>query len=73
MVASNRHKDLYWFRPEPYIQSQRRSSVCSSLECYEVLTMGCKNGERGGRIYAIQGAARKEALGAYCYGWNGRG
>jgi hypothetical protein len=39
MVASNRHKDLYWFRPEPYVQSQRRSSVCSSLECSEVLTM----------------------------------
>ena len=21
MVASKRHKDLYWFRPEPYVQS----------------------------------------------------
>jgi hypothetical protein len=40
MVASNRHEDLYWFRPEPYVQSQRWSSVCSSLECFEVLTMG---------------------------------
>ena len=39
MVASNRHENLYWFRPEPYVQSQRRSSSCSSLECYEVLTM----------------------------------
>ena len=33
MVAYNRHEDLYWFRPEPYIQPQRRSSACSSLEC----------------------------------------
>ena len=40
MVASNRHEDLYWFRPELYVQSQRRSSACSSLECSEVLTMG---------------------------------
>jgi hypothetical protein len=23
MVASKRHEDLYWFRPEPYVQSQR--------------------------------------------------
>jgi hypothetical protein len=40
MVASNRHEDLYWFRPELYVQSQRRSSACSSLECSKVLTMG---------------------------------
>jgi len=40
MVASNRHEDLYWFRPEPYVQSQRRLSACSSLECSEVLTIG---------------------------------
>jgi hypothetical protein len=40
MVASNRHEDLYWFRPELYVQSQRRSSACSSLECPKVLTMG---------------------------------
>ena len=40
MVASNRHEDLYWFRPEPYVQSQRRSSACSSLECSKVLKMG---------------------------------
>ena len=39
MVACKRHDDLYWFRPKPYIQSQRRSSVCSLLECSEVLTM----------------------------------
>ena len=39
MVASKRHEELYWFRPEPYVQSQRRSSACSSLECSEVLTM----------------------------------
>jgi len=39
MVASKRHEDLYWFRPEPYVQSQRRSSACSSLECSKVLTM----------------------------------
>ena len=39
MVASNRHEDLYWFRLEPYVQSHRRSSACSSLECFEVLTM----------------------------------
>ena len=41
MVASNRHENLYWLRPEPYVQSQRRSRSCSSLECSEVLTMGC--------------------------------
>ena len=41
MVASNRYEDLYWFRQEPYVQSQRRSSAHSSLECSEVLTMGC--------------------------------
>ena len=40
MVASNKHEDLYWFRSEPYVQSQRRSSACSSLECSKVLTMG---------------------------------
>ena len=40
MVASNRHEDLYWFRPELYVQSQRRSSTCSLLECSDVLTMG---------------------------------
>jgi hypothetical protein len=40
MVASNRHENLYWFRPEPCVQSQRRSSACSSLECSEVLTVG---------------------------------
>jgi hypothetical protein len=40
MVASKRHKELFWFRPEPYVQSQRRSSACSSVECSEVLTMG---------------------------------
>jgi hypothetical protein len=38
MVSSNRHEDLYWFRSEPYVQSQR-SSACSSLECSEVLIM----------------------------------
>jgi hypothetical protein len=40
MVASKRHENLYWFRPEPYVQSKRRLSMCSSLECSEVLTMG---------------------------------
>jgi hypothetical protein len=40
MVASNRHEDLYLFRPEPYVQSQRRSSACSLLECSKVFTMG---------------------------------
>jgi hypothetical protein len=39
MVASNRHEDLYWFRMKPYVQSHRRSSACSSLECSEVLIM----------------------------------
>jgi hypothetical protein len=38
MVASKRHKKLYWFSPEPYVQ--RRSSVYSSVEYSEVLTMG---------------------------------
>ena len=40
MVAFNGHEDLYWFRLEPYVLSQRGSSACSSLECSEVLTMG---------------------------------
>ena len=40
MIASKRHDDLYWFRMEPYVHSQRRSSVCSSLECSKVLTIG---------------------------------
>jgi hypothetical protein len=39
MAATNRHEDLYWFRAVPYVQSQTRSSVCSSLECSKVLTM----------------------------------
>ena len=39
IVAYNKHDDLYWFRPEPYVRSQRRSSEYSSLECYEILTM----------------------------------
>jgi hypothetical protein len=40
MVACNIHEDLNWFRPEPYVQSQRRSSACSSFECSVVLTIG---------------------------------
>ena len=40
MGAFKRHKELYYFRSEPYVQSQRRSSACSSLECSKVLTMG---------------------------------
>ena len=40
MVAFNRHEGLYWFKLEPYVQSQRRSSACSSFECSEVLTIG---------------------------------
>ena len=40
MIASKRYDDLYWFRPESYVQSQRWSSACSSLECSEVLTIG---------------------------------
>ena len=39
MVASKRHKELDWFGLEPYVQSQRRSSACSSVECSEVLIM----------------------------------
>ena len=39
MVASKRQEDLYRFRPELYVQFQRRSSACSSLECSEVLAM----------------------------------
>jgi hypothetical protein len=39
MVASKRHEELYWFNLESYVQSQRRSSACSSLECSKVLTM----------------------------------
>ena len=63
MVASNRHKDLYWFRPEPYVQSQRWSSACFSLECSEVLTMGgCKNGGRGRRARSRRWAAQRKAL-----------
>jgi hypothetical protein len=69
MVASNRHEDLYWFRPEPYVQSQRRSSVCSSFECYEVLTMG------GSRMVKEvvepmldEGQPEKKHQEPYCYG-----
>ena len=40
MVASKRPEDLYWFRSQPYVQSQRWSSAYSSLECSEVLIMG---------------------------------
>ena len=40
MVASKRHKELYWFRSELYVQYQRRSSAYSSVECSEVLTIG---------------------------------
>ena len=40
MVASKIHEDSYWFRLEPYVQTQRSSSPCSSLECSEVLTIG---------------------------------
>jgi hypothetical protein len=74
MVASNRHKDLYWFRPKPYVQSQRRSSACSSLECSEVLTMG------GARMVKEveepmldEGLPEEKLQEPYCYGWNGRG
>ena len=74
MVASNGHEDLYWFRLEPYVQSQRRSSVCSSLECSEVLTMG------GARMVKeivepmLDERQPEEKLQEpYCYGWNGRG
>jgi hypothetical protein len=51
MVASKRYKELYWFRPEPYVQSQRRLSAYSSVECSEVLTMGyARRVERGRRM-----------------------
>ena len=51
MVASKRQKELYWFRPEPYVQSQRRSSACSSIEFSEVVIMGyARRVERGRRM-----------------------
>ena len=51
MVAFNRHENLYWFRPEPYVQSKRRSSACSSLECSEVLTIeGARMMEKVGEL-----------------------
>jgi hypothetical protein len=50
MVASKRHEELYWFRPEPYVQSKRRSSTCSSLECSEVLTIGVQEWWSGRRV-----------------------
>ena len=31
---------LYWFRPEPYVQSQRGSSSCFSVQVLSWLTMG---------------------------------
>jgi hypothetical protein len=65
MVVSNRHKDLYWFKLEPYIQSQRRSSACSSLECLEVLTMGGARMVKEVVEHMLDGwAARREAPGA---------
>ena len=61
MVASKRHEDLYWFRPEPYVQSQRRSSACSSLECSEVLTMrGAKMEEEEGELELEDGRAEEK-------------
>jgi hypothetical protein len=34
------------------------------LNALKFLQCGCKKGERGGRTYARQGAAQREALGA---------
>ena len=76
MVASNRHEDLYWFRPEPYVQSQRRSSACSSLECSEVLTMEGARMEREREVVEPmldEGQPEEKLQEPYCYGWNGRG
>jgi hypothetical protein len=41
MMVAFKDKELYWFKPEPYIQSQRKIKSVSSVECSEVLTMGC--------------------------------
>jgi hypothetical protein len=73
MVASNRHEDLYWFRPEPYVQSQRRSSVCSSLECSEVLTMGARMDKQVAEPMLDEGQPGEKLQEPYYYGWNGRG
>jgi hypothetical protein len=49
MVAFKRHNKLYWFRLELYVQFQRRSSVCSLVECSEVLTIGYTRSVKRGR------------------------
>ena len=65
MVASKRHEDLYWFRPEPYVQSQRRSSACSSLECSEVLTIGAQEVVEP---MLDEGQPEEKLQEPYCYG-----
>jgi hypothetical protein len=59
MVASKRHKELFWFRPKPYVQSQRRLSACSSVECSKVLIIGyarrVETGKRMERDYPNEG------------------
>jgi uncharacterized protein with PIN domain len=69
MVASKRHKDLYWFRTKPYVQSQRRSSTCSSLECSKVLTMrGARMVKEMVESMLDEGQPEEKLQEPYCYG-----
>ena len=69
IVASKRHKELYWFRPEPYVQSQRRSSACFSLECSEVLTMeGARMVKEVVEPMLDEGQPEEKLQEPYCYG-----
>ena len=69
MVASNRHKDLYWFRSEPYIQSERRLSACFLLECSKVLTMGgARMAKEVVEPMLDKGQPEEKLQEPYCYG-----
>jgi hypothetical protein len=73
MVASNRYENLYWFRPEPYIQYEKRSSACSSLKCSEVLTMGsARMVKEVIEPMLNEGQPEEKLQEPFCYGWNGR-
>ena len=69
MVASNRHKDIYWFRSEPYIQSERRLSACFLLECSKVLTMGgARMAKEVVEPMLDEGQPKEKLQEPYCYG-----
>jgi hypothetical protein len=61
MVAFKRHEDLYWFRPEHYVNLRDDQVRVPRLNALKFLEWGCKNGGRGRRARARRWTARRKA------------